>query len=71
MAGHRKVYTSQSQLEIDLKRGRSFFSVHSNRPTPLKYKPAASVRYQNNNYSNYRLFEPFGTIVVYHWPKLG
>jgi hypothetical protein len=35
--------------------GAGLFSVPSNRPTPLKYKPAASVRYQNNDYGNYRL----------------
>jgi hypothetical protein len=37
------------------KRGRSFFFLLSNIPTPLKYKPAASVRYQNNDYNNYTL----------------
>jgi hypothetical protein len=31
--------------------GPVFFSIACNRPTPLKYKPAASVRYQNNYYS--------------------
>jgi hypothetical protein len=35
--------------------GASLFSVPSNRPTQLKWNPAASVRYQNNDYSNYRL----------------